>query len=84
MCLCVCLFVFVRLHGTAIERQAAAGVCEADVIILTVDGQVGLHSGDAEILSWLRSSFPHKEVILAVNKCEASAKAEMMVSELKN
>eukprot|EP00775_Hariotina_reticulata_P007231 gene7231-7444_t len=32
----------------AIERQAAAGVAEADSIVLVVDGQAGLHPSDEE------------------------------------
>lgn len=44
----------------AIERQAAAGVSEADAVVLLVDGQEGLQPGDAEILSWLRQKHPSK------------------------
>ncbi|KAG2485786.1 hypothetical protein HYH03_015497 [Edaphochlamys debaryana] len=65
----------------AIERQAAAGVGEADTVILLVDGQSGLQPGDEEILSWLRSNHPGKSVLLAVNKCENSAKADQMVAD---
>ena len=65
----------------AIERQAAAGVSEADSVVLLVDGQQGLQSGDAEILSWLRQKHPTKPVVLAVNKCENAAKADLMASE---
>ena len=43
---------------SAIERQAAAGVSEADSIVLMVDGQAGLQQGDGEILSWLRQTHP--------------------------
>ncbi|KXZ52494.1 hypothetical protein GPECTOR_9g538 [Gonium pectorale] len=65
----------------AIERQAAAGVSEADTVILLVDGQAGLQAGDEEILAWLRSNHPSKSVMLAVNKCENSAKADQMVAD---
>ncbi|KAG2451766.1 hypothetical protein HYH02_003545 [Chlamydomonas schloesseri] len=65
----------------AIERQAAAGVAEADTVILLVDGQAGLQPGDEEILSWLRANHPSKSVLLAVNKCENVAKADQMVAE---
>ncbi|GLC45491.1 hypothetical protein PLESTM_001741600 [Pleodorina starrii] len=65
----------------AIERQAAAGVAEADSVVLLVDGQAGLQAGDEEILSWLRSNHPSKPVLLAVNKCENSAKADQMVAD---
>jgi small GTP-binding protein len=63
----------------AIERQAAAGVAEADVVLLLVDGQAGLQAGDREILDWLRHSHPTKPVLLAVNKCESPQKADMQV-----
>lgn len=65
----------------AIERQAAAGVAEADSIVLLVDGQAGLQPGDREILAWLRSNHPSKPVVLAVNKCENAQKADLMASE---
>ena len=38
----------------AVERQAAAGVAEADSILLVTDGQQGLTASDEEIVSWLR------------------------------
>lgn len=65
----------------AIERQAAAGVAEADSLVLLVDGMEGLQAGDREILQWLRQNHPTKKVVLAVNKCESSAKADLMASE---
>jgi hypothetical protein len=46
----------------AIERQAAAGVAEADSIIMVVDGQAGLTAEDYEIVSWLRKKHPKKPV----------------------
>lgn len=63
----------------AIERQAAAGVAEADCIVLVMDGQVGLTGTDEEIASWLRRSHPTKPVILAINKCENPQKADLQV-----
>lgn len=63
----------------AIERQAAAGVAEADVVVLLVDGQAGLQPGDREILDWLRQKQPGKKVVLGVNKCESTTKADMQV-----
>jgi predicted GTPase len=63
----------------AIERQAAAGVMEADSIVLLTDGQAGLQAGDREILQWLRQKHPLKKVVLAVNKCENPAKADIQV-----
>ncbi len=38
----------------AVERQAAAGVAEADSLLLVVDGQQGLTASDEEIVTWLR------------------------------
>ena len=41
----------------AVERQAAAGVAEADSILLVTDGQQGLTASDEEIVSWLRRRY---------------------------
>ena len=57
------------------------GVAEADAVVLLADGQVGLQAGDQEILMWLRTHHPDKRLILAVNKCENSAKSDLMVRE---
>ncbi|KAG1670817.1 hypothetical protein FOA52_003408 [Chlamydomonas sp. UWO 241] len=65
----------------AIERQAAAGIAEADVILLTVDGQMGLQPGDREIVAWLRKAHPSKRLLCAVNKCDTPARADLMASE---
>lgn len=64
-----------------IERQAAAAVEEAAVIIFLVDGQAGLMAGDVEIADWLRKSHSDKFIILAVNKCESPRKGLMQASE---
>lgn len=56
-----------------------SGVAEADSLVLMVDGQAGLQPGDQEILDWLRHNHPNKPVILAVNKCESTTKADMQV-----
>ncbi|PRW61158.1 GTPase Der [Chlorella sorokiniana] len=65
----------------AIERQAAAAVEEADALILVVDGQTGGTSVDEEIQAWLRRTHPNKPVVLAVNKCENAAKADLQAAE---
>ncbi|MEW5316153.1 MAG: hypothetical protein WDW38_007539 [Sanguina aurantia] len=65
----------------AIERQAAAGVAEADTVVLLVDGQMGLQAGDREILQWLRVHHPHKPVLLGVNKCENTMKSDLQVAD---
>jgi GTPase len=38
----------------AIERQAAAGISEADVVIMVCDGQEGPTTGDEDIINWMR------------------------------
>ena len=65
----------------AIERQAAAAVEEANVIVLVVDGQTGGTAADDEILIWLRRSHPNVPVVLAVNKCENVRKADEQSAE---
>lgn len=64
-----------------IERQAAAAVEEASVIIFLVDGQAGLTAADIEIAEWLRRNYSNKCTILAVNKCESPRKGIMQASE---
>lgn len=64
------------------ERQAAAGVAEADSLLLVVDGQEGLTASDQEIVSWLRRKHPHKPLTLAVNKCENVRTADTQVCTL--
>ena len=66
----------------AVERQAAAGVAEADSLLLVVDGQEGLTAADEEIISWLRRKHPDKPVTLAVNKCENVRLADTQVTHL--
>ena len=68
----------------AIERQAAAGVAEADCIVLVMDGQTGLTSADEEIVAWLRRSHPKKAVMLAINKCENPQKADLQAADFWN
>lgn len=66
---------------SAIERQAAAAVEEADALVLVVDGQTGSTATDEEVLIWLRRSHPGKTVTLAVNKCENARKADEQTAE---
>ena len=49
------------------------------MLIMLVDGQAGLQPGDRDILDWLRTKHPNKPVVLAVNKCENTQKADIMV-----
>ena len=43
--------------------------------------QGGLTSADEEILGWLRRAHSNKPVILAVNKCENAARADLQAAE---
>ena len=63
-----------------IEQQAAAAVAEADALIVVVDGQTGLTTADADIITWLRRRYGSKPFILAVNKCESPVKGEAQAS----
>ncbi|KAK9803201.1 hypothetical protein WJX73_002761 [Symbiochloris irregularis] len=65
----------------AIEAQAAAGVEEADAVVLTVDGQMGMVPADADIAAWLRRTYPDKPLMLVVNKCESSRSGEMQAAD---
>ena len=51
---------------------------------MVVDGKVGLTAGDEEIIDWLRKSHSKKPVVLAVNKCESPAKADLQAAEFWN
>lgn len=51
-----------------IQRQARLGMAEADVIVLVVNGQAGLRTGDTDLARELRSS--PVPVIAAVNKSD--------------
>ncbi|KAK1429114.1 hypothetical protein QVD17_11316 [Tagetes erecta] len=64
-----------------IEKQATMAVEESSVIIFVVDGQAGLNAADVEIGDWLRKNYSHKNIILAVNKCESPRKGLMQASE---
>jgi GTP-binding protein len=65
----------------AIERQAAAAVATADALVLVVDGQTGASAEDTEVISWLRRQHARTPVLLAVNKCENAAKADLQAAE---
>jgi len=65
----------------AIERQAAAAVTEASCLIMVVDGQTGSTAIDDEVVGWLRKVHSDKPVVLAVNKCENQAKADLQAAE---
>ena len=58
--------------GPQVRRQVGAALAEADLILFITDGSTGLHPGDAEVADLLRRQ--EKPVVLAVNKCESSAR----------
>ncbi|KAH9297290.1 hypothetical protein KI387_028972, partial [Taxus chinensis] len=64
-----------------IERQAAAAVEEASVIIFLVDGQTGVTAADIEIADWLRKRYSDKSIILSVNKCESPRKGLLQTAD---
>ena len=66
------------LRTQAIERQAAAGVAEADCIVLVVDGQSGVTGADEEIVTWLRRTHPSKPVLLLLADIRHSASQQKM------
>jgi len=51
-----------------IQRQARLGMAEADVVVLVVNGQAGLRTGDTDLARELRAS--PVPVIVAVNKSD--------------
>jgi len=63
---------------SAIELQAARAIGEADVIVLVCDGQQGPTAADEEVAQYLRRWHGKRPAILAVNKCENVAQADVM------
>ncbi|WP_420629359.1 ribosome biogenesis GTPase Der [Candidatus Leptofilum sp.] len=57
-----------------IRQQAAVAIQDADVVILVVDGQVGVTAADQEVADILRQS--NKPVLVAANKLESTKLAE--------
>ena len=51
-----------------IQRQARLGMAEADIVVLVVNGQAGLRTGDTDLARELRTS--PVPVIVAVNKSD--------------
>jgi GTP-binding protein len=54
----------------AIRQQAAIAIRDADMVVLVVDGQVGVTAADREVADILRQS--DKPVLIAANKLESS------------
>ncbi len=57
-----------------VKSQAVFAIDEADVIILTLDGQSGISEEDKDVANILRAA--NKPVIMAVNKSESEKKAD--------
>ena len=51
-----------------VSRQVEAAVRDADVVLLVVDGAVGMTDDDEAIATWLRRG--HQEVVVVVNKAD--------------
>ena len=55
----------------AVQRQARAGMSEADVVVLVVDSRTGVRPGDEELAAELRGA--PVPVIVAANKVDSAA-----------
>jgi GTPase len=70
-------------HGVeladATRRQAEAAADEADVIIMVVDAQTGLHPLDDDVARILRRK--HRPIVLAANKAESPDAAAAVFAE---
>lgn len=64
-----------------IERQAAAAVAEASVVVMCVDAVTGLNPAEQEVAAWLQKSYPNLPVIVAVNKSEGHRWADGSAAE---
>ncbi len=62
--------------ASRVRRQAEIAIDEANVIVFVVDGQGGITQEDNEVADILRRS--KKPVVLAVNKIDNFAKADVM------
>lgn len=60
--------------GAAIRRQIETAIHEADIILLVVDAQAGLHPADEEVAGVLRPS--GDRVILVANKMDELGRSE--------
>lgn len=70
-------------HGEAFaeltRRQAEAAAAEADVVVLVVDAQTGLHPLDEDVATILRRY--RRPIVLAANKAESPAAAASVHAE---
>lgn len=57
-----------------VKIQAEFAINDADVIVLTLDGQAGINEHDNEVANLLRRA--NKPVVMAVNKSESTKKAD--------
>ncbi|HVA33946.1 MAG TPA: ribosome biogenesis GTPase Der [Candidatus Baltobacteraceae bacterium] len=61
------------------RRQAEAAAAEADVVVLVVDAQTGLHALDEDVAGILRRK--RRPIVLAANKAESAAAASSIYAE---
>ncbi|MEO6835557.1 MAG: ribosome biogenesis GTPase Der [Candidatus Tumulicola sp.] len=61
------------------RRQAEAAAAEADVVVLVVDAQIGLHPLDEEVAGILRRK--RRPIVLVANKAESAAASSSVHAE---
>jgi GTP-binding protein len=64
----------------AVLRSVKSAIESGDVLIMITDGFEGPTSLDTLIMNWLRQKHSHKNIILAVNKCDDASRADLMAS----
>jgi GTPase len=62
-----------------IRQQAQAAVEACDIVLLVVDGRVGVTAADEEVARYLRKQ--DRPIILIVNKCDGLRNADTMVAD---
>ena len=62
-----------------VRQQAQAAVEACDIVLLVVDGRVGVTAGDEEVARYLRKQ--DRPIVLLVNKCDGLKNADVMVAE---
>lgn len=70
-------------HGVELSdstrRQAEIAAEEADVVVLVVDAQTGLHALDEDVAQILRRT--HRQIVLVANKAEGASDAASVYAE---
>ncbi len=62
-----------------VRQQAQAAVEACDLVLLIVDGRVGVTAGDEEVARYLRKQ--DRPILVLVNKCDGLKNADTMVAE---